>query len=71
MKDIKSLIMMDGLSEMPKFECQATAYYKVIIEAEDTYEADEIFRNMKPREVVEKGALTFVSTDMSELPQEV
>lgn len=55
---------------MPKFRQVLTAYYEVIVEAYDKYEADEKIASMSESEVVESGNLTYIDFDTSEFPEE-
>lgn len=55
---------------MPKFKQTLTAYYDVIVEAEDMYEADSKVAAMSEEDVVTSGRLTYVDFDTSEFPEE-
>lgn len=55
---------------MSKFRQTLTAYYEVIVEADDMYAADEKVSSLSYSEIVDSGNLTYIDFDTQELPEE-
>ena len=54
---------------MSKFRQVLTAYYEIVVEAKDMYEADKKISKMSEEDIIENGRLTYIDFETSELPE--